>query len=145
MSKLDLNTHPNKATYEAAMAALTAAGFQVDPGVVTKGMIQTLVKRDGVPCAQLSIIEAAGGTYAFRGRTIAKGMAETQAKTFVQNLAKVSDEALRGDLKEQGTAAFLYWPEGSDIYAMIGGAPGDIDKAVVPWRQVLAVLRPVLG
>jgi len=140
-----LETHPDKEIYLKAQEALKEAGFQVELGAKTKGMITTFVKHNGTICAQLVIIEAAGGAFAFRGRTIAKGMAETQVKQFLQKLSHVQDDALRDSLKEQGTAAFLYWPEESNIYAMIGGSPGDIGATIEPWRKALAVLTTVIG
>ena len=140
-----LDTHPNKETYLKAQKALQEAGFQVELGAKTKGMITTFVKQNGKFCAQLVIIEAAGGAFAFRGRTIAKGMAETQAKQFLQKISLVPDESLRNSLKEQGTGAFLYWPEGSDIYAMVGGSPGDIGMTVGAWQKALKVIQTVIG
>jgi len=140
-----LDQHPNKETYQKAIEALREAGFQVDPGAKTRGMIQSMVKRNASICAQLIIMEKPDGMYAFRGGSIAKGMADSQAKQFAQKVSSIQDEALRSRLQEQGTDAFLYWPQDSLIFAMIGGSPGDINKTVEDWLTVVETLKPVLG
>ena len=140
-----LDNHPNKEIYEKAQTALQGAGFEVELGAKTKGMITTFVKKNGGVCAQLIIMEAAGGTFAFRGKTIAKGMADASARQFAQKLSAVQDETLREQLKAGGESAFLYWPADSLIYAMIGGNPADINETAAAWLQVVDVLKPIIG